>query len=139
MHDIQIQKYSKQEERISTKASLTPWSIRGVSPDVRASASSHAKKAGMTIGEWLEVAIREKIKNDRNAEKSMIIIDTGKSSIDMNSVNHFIDLIAKMQNVGIRIPERLSVQTGAMLNRLARDIRKGTVVAPSHDEALPSD
>lgn len=93
----------------------------------------------MTIGEWLEVAIREKIKNDRNAEKSMIIIDTGKSSIDMNSVNHFIDLIAKMQNVGIRIPERLSVQTGAMLNRLARDIRKGTVVAPSHDEALPSD
>lgn len=139
MHDIQIQKYSKQEERISTKASLTPWSIRGVSPDVRASASSHAKKAGMTIGEWLEVAIREKIKNDRNAEKSMIIIDTGKSSIDMNSVNHFIDLIAKMQNVGIRIPERLSVQTGAMLNRLARDIRKDTVVAPSHDEALPSD
>lgn len=139
MQDIQIQKKSIQNKKDLDKTSYTPWSIRGVSPDVRASSSSHAKKAGMTIGEWLEVAIREKIKNDRNAEKSMIIIDTGKSSIDMNSVNHFIDLIAKMQNVGIRIPERLSVQTGAMLNRLARDIRKGTVVAPSHDEALPSD
>ncbi|NLG91367.1 MAG: hypothetical protein GX486_05840 [Acetobacter sp.] len=139
MHDIQIQKYSKQEERISTKASLTPWSIRGVSPDVRAGASSHAKKSGITIGEWLELAIREKIKNDRNSEKSIVTMEAKKPPIDMNSVKDFIDLIAKMQNVGIRIPERLSVQTGAMLNRLARDIRKDTVVAPSHDEALPSD
>lgn len=135
MQDIHIQKVSKQEQGILTKASLPPWSIRGVSPDVRASASSHAKNAGMTIGEWFEVAIREKIKNDRNAEKSMIVIDTGKPSIDLNSVNHFIDLIAKMQNAGIRIPERLSVQTGAMLNKLARDIRKGTDIVPSHDEA----
>lgn len=135
MHDIQIQKHSKQEERISTKASLTPWSIRGVSPDVRASASSHAKKAGMTIGKWLEVAIREKIKNDRNSEKSIVAMKTGKQSIDMHSVNHFIDLITKIKNAGISIPDRLSVQTSEMLNKLARDIRKGTIIVPSHGEA----
>lgn len=135
MPDIQIQKDSKQEEGTLTKASLSPWSIRGVSPDVRASASSHAKKAGMTIGEWLELAIREKIKNDRNSEKSIVAMKTRKQSIDMHSVNHFIDLITKIKNAGISIPDRLSVQTSAMLNKLARDIRKGTIIVPSHGEA----
>lgn len=139
MPDIQIQKDSKQEEGILTKASLTPWSIRGVSPEVRASASTHAKKAGMTIGEWLELAIREKIKNDRNSAKSIVTMEAGKPPIDMNSVNHFIDIITKMKNAGISIPERLSSQTDAMVSKLAREIRKGTVVAPSHDLSIPGD
>jgi hypothetical protein len=100
---------------METKISYTPWSIRGVSPEVRASASTHAKKAGMTIGEWLELAIREKIKNDRNSAKSIVTMEAGKPPIDMNSVNHFIDIITKMKNAGISIPERLSSQTDAMV------------------------
>lgn len=139
MQGIQIQKDSNQEEEALDKISHTPWSIRGVSPDVRVGASSHAKKSGITIGQWLELAIREKIKNDRNSEKSIVAMKTGKQSMDMHSVNHFIDLITKIKNAGISIPDRLSVQTSAMLNKLARDIRKGTITASSHDESLPSD
>lgn len=44
MQGMQIQKDSKQDKEGLDKTSHTPWSIRGVSPDVRAGASSHAKK-----------------------------------------------------------------------------------------------
>lgn len=47
-----------------------PWSIRGVHPEVRNAALAAAKRDGVTIGDWLDRAIRSHIKNGRNPEKT---------------------------------------------------------------------
>ncbi|WP_162870731.1 MULTISPECIES: hypothetical protein [Acetobacter] len=43
------------------------WSIRGISADVRQAVITQSQKQGMKAGDWLTLAILEKIKQDRNA------------------------------------------------------------------------
>ena len=45
------------------------WGIRGVYEDIKSAELREDKKSGINVGEWLEIAIREKIKNDRNQSK----------------------------------------------------------------------
>lgn len=48
-----------------------PWSIRGVHPEVRNAALAAAKCNGVTIGEWLDRAIRSHIKIGRNPKENL--------------------------------------------------------------------
>ena len=34
-----------------------PWSVKGIEPEVREAAKHAARKAGMTLGEWLNTVI----------------------------------------------------------------------------------
>ena len=44
---------------MSRRPHETPWSLKGVSPQVRQLAKKAASQAGVPIGTWLSAAIRE--------------------------------------------------------------------------------
>ena len=41
-----------------TMANSLPWSVKGVDPRTRDAAKAAARRAGMTLGEWLDTKIR---------------------------------------------------------------------------------
>ena len=41
-----------------------PWSVKGVDPRTRDAAKAAARRAGMTLGEWLDHKIREEAEED---------------------------------------------------------------------------
>lgn len=43
-----------------------PWAIRNVTLEARNAATSAAKREGLTLGEWLDRAIRQQIKQERH-------------------------------------------------------------------------
>ncbi|BCI66010.1 hypothetical protein [Acetobacter aceti] len=101
----------------------TPWSIRGVSPEVRMAVGTQAKKAGIPVGQYIEQAIREKIKSDRNGGKSLTI--AGKTPVSLQDANEFVGMIATLAGAGVEIPPTLSRNAISLLNRVGRDVRKG--------------
>ncbi|BCI65869.1 type II toxin-antitoxin system HicB family antitoxin [Acetobacter aceti] len=103
------------------------WSIRGVSPDIRQAVSTQAKKSGIPVGQYIEQAIREKIKSDRNGGKSLTIV--GKAPVSLQDANEFVGMIATLAGAGVEIPPTLSRNAVSLLNRVGRDVRKGTTSA----------
>ncbi|WP_099349515.1 hypothetical protein [Acetobacter aceti] len=99
------------------------WSIRGVSPDIRQAVSTQAKKSGVPVGLYVEQAIREKIKSDRNGGKSLTI--AGKTPVCMQDANEFVGMIATLAGAGVEIPVSLSKNAVALLNRVGRDVKRG--------------
>ncbi len=47
----------------------SPWSVKGVPQETRSAAKIAARRAGMTIGEWLSRAVMEAAKRDVSGEK----------------------------------------------------------------------
>ncbi|WP_149026415.1 hypothetical protein [Acetobacter aceti] len=99
------------------------WSIRGISPDVRQAVGIQAKKAGIPVGQYIEQAIREKIKSDRSSGRSLTV--TGKTSVSLQDTNEFIGMIARLADAGVEIPPTLSRNAVSLLNRVGRDVKKG--------------
>lgn len=50
----------------TTKKRATPWAVRGVSVEARNAAMMAAKRDSVTLGEWLDRAIRQQIKASRS-------------------------------------------------------------------------
>lgn len=50
-----------------TKKRATPWAVRGVSIEARNAAMTAARRDSVTLGEWLDRAIRQQIKADRSS------------------------------------------------------------------------
>jgi len=50
---------------LSPKKRETPWAIRGVSLEARNAAAAAARREAVTLGGWLERAIRQQVKADR--------------------------------------------------------------------------
>lgn len=101
----------------------SPWSIRGVSPNTKAFASKAAKKANLTVGEWIELAILEKIKNDKNIGKE--VINSGTKEVDPTSLDNFFTMLQKMNSSGVEVTQRLSANANTLMNKLANDLKKG--------------
>lgn len=102
---------------------LPAWSIRGVPGDVRTATGTHAKKAGVSIGDYVTQAIREKIKNDRSGGKNIAKREAGPVSVaDAGSL---IDMISKLSGSGVEIPKGLQRSAVSVLNKLASDVKAG--------------
>lgn len=54
----------------------TPWAIRGVSMEARNAAMTAAKRDSVTLGEWLDRAIRQQIKASRVNVPAVPLEDT---------------------------------------------------------------
>lgn len=102
---------------------LPAWSVRGVPGDVRSATLTHAKKAGLSTGEWLTLAIREKIKADRQGGRDVAKREAGPVSVaDAGSL---IDMISKLSGSGVEIPKGLQRSAVSVLNKLASDVKAG--------------
>ncbi|AQS83596.1 hypothetical protein A0U92_01105 [Acetobacter aceti] len=75
------------------------------------------------MGLYVEQAIREKIKSDRNGGKALTV--AGKSPVSIQDANEFIGMIARLADAGVEIPPTLSRNAVSLLNRVGRDVKKG--------------
>ncbi|MGV6819975.1 MAG: hypothetical protein ACWA5T_05695 [Parvularcula sp.] len=57
--------------------SNVPWSVKGIDPEARVVAKAAARKAGMTLGEWMNSMIREAGNEERPADAPTPLHDKG--------------------------------------------------------------
>lgn len=60
----------------STTKRAAPWGIRGVPVEARNAAIAAARREGMTLGEWLDRAIRHEVKAGRGQEVGPTLEET---------------------------------------------------------------
>lgn len=108
-----------------------PWSIRGVHPEVRNAALAAAKREGVTIGEWLDRAIRSHVKNGRNPTENLSDVPV-KQTPDLSDAERLVSMIAQLSEAGAPVPKSVSSKAYALI----RDSLKG--VQQQHRAALPS-
>lgn len=85
------------------------WGIRGISADVRQAVITQSQKQNMKAGEWLTVAILEKIKQDRNSGKALVATN-GKPAVSAEDASAVLALLERLQGMGIEPPERMLVR-----------------------------
>jgi len=97
-----------------------PWSIRGVHPEVRNAALAAAKRDGVTIGEWLDRAIRSHIKNVRNPRESPSD-NIVQQVTDLSDAERLISMITQLSEAGAPIPKSVASKAYSII----RDGLKG--------------
>lgn len=101
------------------------WGIRGISADVRQAVITQSQKQGMKAGEWLTLAILEKIKQDRNAGKALVA-SNGKSAVSAEDASAVLALLERLQGMGIEPPDRMKKQATMLVRKCISSVRKGT-------------
>lgn len=125
-------------------ATSLPWSVKGVDPRTRDAAKAAARRAGMTLGEWLDYKIREEAAEDdaaapeqldiaalseRLAKLSQGQMDTSsqatstrtpQTSLSRDDLDAVIDQAASVE----RMTRESSAKTAGALDSIARWIEK---------------
>ncbi len=57
---------------------VKPWTIKGITPEVRNAAIAAANRADQAIGEWLSRAIRNQIQSDHQVDRSPVRADRAR-------------------------------------------------------------
>ncbi|WP_148425061.1 hypothetical protein [Komagataeibacter europaeus] len=97
------------------------WSVRGVPADIRSAALRHAKKDGVSVGDWVTSAVREKIKADRNRGKDVVI----RGPVSMSDADRVISMLQGLATAGVEIPTSLQRSAVSMLTKVTREVSKG--------------
>ncbi|CUW48642.1 hypothetical protein [Novacetimonas hansenii] len=92
------------------------WGIRGISADVRQAVITQSQKQGMKAGEWLTVAIVEKIRQDRNAGKALVAT-SGKPAVSAEDASAVLALLERLQGMGIEPPDRMKKKAITLVRR----------------------
>ena len=110
---------------MTKKASAAPWSVKGVERTTRAVARQSAQAAGMTVGSWIEQAIREHAKllpaagaiaaESESPQVSEVIaaanraeiraIETGVERVETRADDMVIPVALKVQELAHRLVE----------------------------------
>jgi len=114
-----IEMSDKKQEMTDT---LPAWSIRGVPGDVRTATGTHAKKAGVSIGDYVTQAIREKIKNDRSGGKAVAV----RGPVSMSEASAVVDMLSRLSGSGVELPSSLQKSAVSMMSKVVREVSKGT-------------
>ncbi|AQS84623.1 hypothetical protein A0U92_07325 [Acetobacter aceti] len=91
------------------------WGVRGVPADVRQAVLTQCQKEGTKVGEWLTMAIREKIKRDRNQSKAV-------------ALSEGIKPLVRLQGMGIDAPDSMRKQATTLVRKCMTSVRKGHTV-----------
>lgn len=109
------------------------WSVRGVPSDARTAAVSHAKREKVSVGVWIETAIREKIKNDRQKSKAV----TQRGPVSMTDASSVVDMLGRLSDAGVELPDTLKRSAVSMLRKVATEVSKGQVIQRSKARVTP--
>ncbi|MFT8506001.1 hypothetical protein [Acetobacter sp.] len=102
------------------------WGIRGISADVRQAVITQSQKQGMKAGEWLTVAILEKIRQDRNAGKALVS-SNGKPAVSAEDASAVLALLERLQGMGIEPPERMKKQATMLVRKCMTSAKRGNI------------
>lgn len=114
------------DDKQKSDDSLPVWSVRGVPADIRGAVASHAKKAGVPVGEWLTLAVREKIKSDRTAKKDIAI----RGPVSMTEAGRVVEMLQGLAGAGVELPASLQKSAVAMMRKVTLEVSKGKTISP---------
>lgn len=114
------------DDKQKSDDSLPVWSVRGVPADIRGAVASHAKKAGVPVGEWLTLAVREKIKADRNAKKDIAI----RGPVSMSEAGQVVEMLKGLAGAGVELPVSLQKSAVSMMRKVTQEVSKGVTLKP---------
>lgn len=109
------------DDKQKSDDSLPVWSVRGVPADIRGAVASHAKKAGVPVGEWLTLAVREKIKADRNAKKDLTL----RGPVSMTEAGKVVEMLQGLAGAGVELPQSLQKSAVSMMRKVTVEVSKG--------------
>jgi hypothetical protein len=112
------------DDKTKSDDSLPVWSVRGVPADIRGAVASHAKKAGVPVGEWLTLAVREKIKADRNAKKDIAI----RGPVSMDEAGRVVEMLQGLAGAGVELPVSLQKSAVSMMRKVTQEVSKGVTL-----------
>ncbi|MGG6430752.1 hypothetical protein ACQ5TV_12370 [Acetobacter ghanensis] len=92
------------------------WGIRGISADVRQAVITQSQKQGIKAGEWLTLAILEKIKQDRNAGKALLATN-GQPAVSAEDSSAVLALLERFQEMGIEFPDSMKKKAITFVRR----------------------
>ncbi|MDN7352154.1 hypothetical protein [Acetobacter senegalensis] len=84
-----------------------PWSIRGVHPEVRNAALAAAKREGVTIGEWLDRAIRLHVKSGRKLQENTYD-NAVRQVADLSDAERLVSMISQLAEAGAPVPKSVA-------------------------------
>ena len=113
------------DEKMKTDDSLPVWSVRGVPADIRGAVTAHAKKAGSSVGEWLTLAVREKIKSDRNAKKDIAV----RGPVSMSEAGRVVEMLQGLAGAGVELPASLQKSAVSMMRKVTLEVSKGQTIS----------
>ena len=114
------------------------WGIRGVSEDIKSAALREAKKSGINVGEWLEIAIREKIKNDRNQSKSLTV-KQASNPVNIADASQVVQMLKDLKDIGADAPESLKKQALSLVRKAMIDVKQGKRAVEQNKEKSQQD
>lgn len=109
------------DESSNAADNLPAWSVRGVPADIRGAVLRHAKKEGISIGDWLTLAVREKIKADRSAGKAVAV----RGPVSLDEAGRAIEMLQGLAGAGVDIPSGLKRSAASMMSKVVKEISKG--------------
>lgn len=106
---------------------MRPWTIKGIPIEARNAAIAAAARDGMTIGAWIERAIRDQVKGDRaRAKLPALVEDVAPPAIPsdvFDTLNRACDIAHKL--TGDAVPARLRNQImRAVHEHVRRTVRR---------------
>ena len=121
------------DDKQKSDDSLPVWSVRGVPADIRGAVTAHAKKAGSSVGEWLTLAVREKIKADRNAKKDIAV----RGPVSMSEAGRVVEMLQGLAGAGVELPVSLQRSAVSMMRKVTQEVSKGVTLKP--ERVTPSE
>lgn len=99
-----------------------PWSIRGVHPEVRNAALAAAKREGITIGEWLDRAIRSHVKSARKQGENTLD-NTVRQAADLSDAERLVSMISRLAEAGAPIPKSVASKAYNVIREWLKDVQ----------------
>jgi len=115
-----------------------PWSIRGVHPEVRNAALAAAKREGVTIGEWLDRAIRLHVQSSRKQGENTSNNAVRQAS-DLSDAERLVSMISRLSEAGAPIPKSVASKAYNVIRDGLKDVhgnRKVKFVAITEDRSI---
>lgn len=101
-----------------------PWSIRGVHPEVRNAALAAAKREGVTIGEWLDRAIRSHVKIGRKLGENTSD-NAVRQMADLSDAERLVSMISRLVEAGAPVPKSVASKAYNVIRDGLKDVQGG--------------
>jgi len=106
-----------------------PWSIRGVHPEVRNAALAAAKREGVTIGEWLDRAIRSHVKSVRKQGENTSD-NAVRQVAGLSDAERLVSMISRLSEAGAPIPKSVASKAYNVIRDGLKDVQESRKVEP---------
>ena len=87
--------------------SVKPWTVRGIPPEERNAASEAAKRSGVTLGDWLQRAIRTQIQQQAGENRMPVPVrqEASDMAANLSDVERIASSFRDMAAAGVPVPK----------------------------------